>query len=62
MQTRMIKTANAIAAHFDQGGLGLPNKDYYTSKDSATVKIRDAYSNYIAKIFTLAGDDSSQST
>ena len=45
-------------AHFDQGGLGLPNKDYYTQKDSSTVNIRNAYMKYLATIFTLAGDDS----
>jgi putative endopeptidase len=52
------KNSDRIVAHFDQGGLGLPNKDYYTKKDSATVNIRDAYVKYITKIFTLAGDDS----
>jgi putative endopeptidase len=50
------KNSERVVAHFDQGGLGLPNKDYYTKKDSATVHIRDAYVNYIAKIFTLSGD------
>jgi putative endopeptidase len=52
------KNSNAIVAHFDQGGLGLPNKDFYTSKDAAMANIRDAYVKYIAKILTLAGDDS----
>ena len=52
------KNSEQIVAHFDQGGLGLPNKDYYTQKDSATVNIRNAYVQYITKIFTLAGDDS----
>lgn len=55
------KNSEVIAAHFDQGGLGLPNKDYYTKKDSATVNIRNAYTKYIAKLFTLAGDDSTLS-
>ena len=50
------KNSEQVVAHFDQGGLGLPNKDYYTKKDSATVNIRNAYLNYIAKIFTLSGD------
>ncbi len=30
-------------AHFDQGGLGLPSRDYYFKTDSSTKKIRDAY-------------------
>jgi len=50
------KNSEQVVAHFDQGGLGLPNKDYYTKKDSATTSIRSAYLGYIAKIFTLAGD------
>src|SRR6185295_20292023 len=50
------KNSEQVVAHFDQGGLGLPNKDYYTKKDSAMVGIRNAYLNYIAKIFTLSGD------
>ncbi len=43
-------------AHFDQGGLGLPSRDYYFKNDSATKKIRDGYKAYISKIFTLTGD------
>ncbi|MEO6329554.1 MAG: M13 family metallopeptidase [Ginsengibacter sp.] len=52
------KNSNEIVAHFDQGGLGLPNKDYYIKQDSATINIRNAYIKYIANIFHLAGDDS----
>ncbi|MEO8713307.1 MAG: M13 family metallopeptidase N-terminal domain-containing protein, partial [Parafilimonas sp.] len=52
------KNSEEIAAHFDQGGLGLPNKDYYTKKDSSMVNIRNAYIHYITVLFTLAGDDS----
>ena len=46
------------AAHFDQGGLGLPSRDYYFKTDSSTKKIRDAYNTYITKIFTLLGQPS----
>lgn len=42
-------------AHFDQGGLGLPSKDFYFKKDSTSGKIRDAYRSYISKIFVLLG-------
>jgi putative endopeptidase len=52
------KNSEAIVAHFDQAGLGLPNKDYYFEKDSANIKIRNAYVSYITKISILAGDDS----
>ncbi|HVV55482.1 MAG TPA: M13 family metallopeptidase [Mucilaginibacter sp.] len=42
-------------AHFDQTGLGLPDRDYYFNNDSATVKVRNAYVKYITKLFTLTG-------
>ena len=38
-----------------QGGLGLPDRDYYVSSDPAMVKLRGAYTPYVAKILTLAG-------
>ncbi|MEP6465087.1 MAG: M13 family metallopeptidase [Parafilimonas sp.] len=52
------KNSEQIVAHFDQGGLGLPNKDYYTKKDSSMVNIRNAYVHYITTLFILSGDDS----
>jgi putative endopeptidase len=42
-------------AHFDQGGLGLPSRDYYFKTDSSTKKIRDAYLAFITKTFSLLG-------
>ena len=47
-------------AHFDQGGLGLPSRDYYFKKDSNTILIRKAYIAYISKVFTLLGWSSAQ--
>jgi putative endopeptidase len=41
--------------HFDQGGLGLPSRDYYFKTDSSTKKIRDAYIAFITKTFSLLG-------
>jgi len=51
-----ISTKNAV--NFQQGGLGLPNRDYYFNNDAATQNIRKEYVKYIAKLFTLAGQDS----
>jgi len=50
-----ISTQNA--AHFDQTGLGLPNRDYYFKTDSASKAILAAYVTYITKLFTLTGVD-----
>jgi putative endopeptidase len=38
-----------------QGGLGLPEKDYYTKTDTATVGIREAYRAHIATLLRLTG-------
>lgn len=41
-----------------QGGLGLPNRDYYFNNDTRTASIRNAYPAYVGKIFRLLGNDS----
>ena len=38
-----------------QGGIGLPERDYYVSPKPEMAQIRAAYRAYLAKIFTLAG-------
>jgi putative endopeptidase len=38
-----------------QGGLGLPDRDYYVSSDPAMAKLCADYTPYVAKILTLAG-------
>ena len=38
-----------------QGGLTLGQKDYYLNNDEATVKIREAYKEHIARMFQLFG-------
>src|SRR3954466_13587528 len=43
-----------------QGGLGLPDRDYYVSSDPAMVKLRADYTPYVAKILTLAGFPNAQ--
>jgi putative endopeptidase len=50
-----ISTKNA--AHFDQTGLNLPNRDYYFKTDTASKKILDGYVTYITRLFTLTGVD-----
>ncbi|XZF16049.1 M13 family metallopeptidase [Chitinophagaceae bacterium MMS25-I14] len=49
-------------SQFYQGGLGLPDRDYYFNKDARTTKIREAYKQYLVKIFTLIGDVKAQAS
>lgn len=43
---------------FVQGGLSLPEKDYYFKTDAETKKVRTAFINYVTRLFTLTGVDS----
>lgn len=42
-----------------QGGLGLPDRDYYLNDDPQSVETRDRYSKYISRMFYLSGSDRS---
>ncbi|MDT7689659.1 MAG: putative endopeptidase [Acidobacteriota bacterium] len=39
-----------------QGGLSLPNKDYYTKTDEQSVKLREQFVQHVANMFQLLGD------
>ncbi len=39
-----------------QGGIGLPDRDYYTNTDERTLGIQKAYVQHIGNIFKLLGD------
>ena len=49
------KNSSLVILSANQGGLGLPNRDYYTKTDSSSVKIRKAYVEHIAKTLQLIG-------
>jgi endothelin-converting enzyme/putative endopeptidase len=40
----------------DQGGLGLPDRDYYLKTDEKSVELRKAYVAHVAKMFELMGE------
>jgi putative endopeptidase len=50
------KDATRMIASLSQGGLGLPERDYYFREGKAAVEIRAAYLAYIARTLALAGD------
>ena len=39
-----------------QGGLGLPDRDYYVKDDPKSVDLRKAYVTHVQKMFELLGD------
>ena len=40
-----------------QGGLGLPDRQYYRDDDDHSEKLRDAYVEHVTNMFKLMGDD-----
>ena len=43
-------------AQMDQGGLSLPDRDYYTKTDPKSALLRTAYTAHVARMFELLGD------
>jgi putative endopeptidase len=43
-------------AQVDQGGLGLPDRDYYTKQDDKSKETRARYLQHVQKVFELLGD------
>ncbi|MBZ0327706.1 MAG: M13 family metallopeptidase [Altibacter sp.] len=44
------------SAYITPGGLGLPDRDYYTNTDAKSVEIRSQYVDHIAKMLQFLGD------
>ncbi len=50
------KKSTDVIAQFRQGGLGLPDRDYYSNPDDKSREIREKYLAHVAKMLTLLGD------
>ena len=51
-----FKDSTQVIAEVDQGGIGLPDRDYYLKTDAASVEIRKKYIAHLQKMFALLGD------
>ena len=51
-----FKDSSQVIAQIDQGGLGLPDRDYYLKQDAASAELRRKYVEHVARIFVLAGE------
>jgi predicted metalloendopeptidase len=49
-----------MIAQADQGGLGLPDRDYYLNPDARSVTMRKEYVAHVARMFRLAGQTPAQ--
>jgi putative endopeptidase len=51
-----FKDSSQVIGEADQGGLGLPDRDYYLKDDAKSVELRKTYAAHVAKILELTGD------
>ena len=52
-----LHNASMEIASVAQGGLGLPDRDYYLAPDPKSQEIREKYQAHVAKMFRLLGDE-----
>ena len=54
------KHSDRYAVHLFQGGLGLPDRDYYTDTDDHGKMLQREYVAHVGRMFRLLGDDSAR--
>jgi len=52
------KNSNIMTYQLSQGGIGMPNRDYYFKTDEKSVAVRNAYQHYLFQSFRQLGNDS----
>ncbi|MGB9409256.1 MAG: M13 family metallopeptidase [Terracidiphilus sp.] len=52
--------STSVISFYGAGGLGLPERDYYTRTDAKSVEQRQQYVAHVKKIFVLAGEPEAQ--
>jgi len=57
-----LHDASMVVADIDQGGITMPDRDYYIKDDEKTKAIRQAYLTYLKKSFVLSGQSEAQAT
>ena len=55
-----FKNSSVVNAIARQGGLGLPDRDFYLKDDEKSKSIREAYVKHVANMFKLLGDDATK--
>jgi putative endopeptidase len=51
-----LEDSSRVIATLDAGGLGLPDRDYYTKTDAKSQEIRQKYLEHVGKMFELLGE------
>jgi putative endopeptidase len=53
-----FKDSTQVIAEADQGGMALPDRDYYVKDDPKSAELRKQYVEHVQKMFVLMGDSS----
>jgi endothelin-converting enzyme/putative endopeptidase len=61
-QDQDARDATQVIGEAHQGGLSLPDRDYYLKSDEKMTKIRKQYAEHVAKMFVLAGEKKSSAS
>ena len=56
------RNASMNIVGISQGGIGLPERDYYLKDDDQTVKVREAYKSYLKSLLMMVGNDEATAT
>lgn len=51
------KNSSMVIAQLAQGGIGMPDRDYYLNDDARSADLREKYLVYMEQMFKLLGDD-----
>ena len=60
--TQDAKDSSQVVGAAWQGGLGLPEREYYLKQDEKSQQLRDAYVKHVARMFELLGDSADTAT
>ncbi|HEV2021954.1 MAG TPA: M13 family metallopeptidase [Terriglobales bacterium] len=55
-----LDDASMVVVQIDQGGLGLPSRDFYLKDDDRSKQVRTKYQEHVRKMFVLAGESDAQ--
>jgi len=55
-----LHNADQVIAYIDQGGLSLPDRDYYIKDDARMIDMRKHLVEYVTQVFVLSGQSSTQ--
>lgn len=56
------KNSREWSIHLGQGGLGLPDRDFYVNPDTGVARVREEYMRHMARLLTLLGQSKAEAS